>query len=309
MSSPSYDLALGMSQDSLTSGIKEMHKKHHAALFKGDETVPKDKKEYRFIWDADEAPNLVLDAPDKTVWDNTWKAQGVTALPASNVVQLVLPNLIANCSIDNIALPQVKGEVIIPAHVTVESGAVTLKLLGVWMKNPPGNGTDKILMKNVVVPKIMKMANPPLKGLQLPAQRLMDKEVKLKPVVVDVVTKTQLVIAATATVSLSAEDFQDTYSWPTGKKVFLLISPAVLEKLIEPMVTKYKNKLLIDAKEGDWSYNATLKAWLKEITNVKISEKNPQQGSAKVNIPWEANGYIMGHEDSGCSIFKASQKA
>lgn len=301
-----YDLALGISSGALDSGLTSLHGTHRA-VFKGTygpQTV--DDIEYSFSWDFLEPPGLILAKPDDALWNTMIKAQGVTDLPDSGVLQVHDTRLQMNGTIAGAALPQLVVEIKVAVQAEVVSEAITVVPLGVWLSDIPDKYT-RILIDKVIVPNLLDQAKSWVSGVKLPAEELFGQQVTVTPVLLDV-TGTHLVLAATA--GDKGGTGEGAADWPTGKDVFLLVGRTLLANLLQAAVDKWKDTQLADDSK---SVAAVAKVWWEakfyKADNVSVGQSDPTSVSASFDIPWSVGLNLFGTKDKGCALFKASHES
>lgn len=312
MTETPYDLALGIHADALNSGITSLHSQHHA-VFQGSygpETI--DGIAYTFTWDFVEPPELVPEKPDAGLWADMIKAQGITDLPDSGVLQIHAPQLKVGGTIAGEDLPPGTGEVKVAVQAKVDGGAITVVPLGVWLSKIPDKYT-RIMVEKVIVPNVLDQAKNLVNGLKIPAQDLFGRQVTLTPVLLDV-TGTHLVLAATAETGqapaavASADAAAD---WPSDKQVFLLVGRNLLAHLIQGALDQWRDTQLAD---DDKTVTGVASVWWKakfrKADSVTVDENDPTSISADFDIPWSVGVDLFPvAPGKGCALFKASQES
>lgn len=307
-----YDLALGIHADALNSGITNLHSQHRA-VFQGSygpETIG--GVEYTFAWDFLEPPGLTLRKPDADLWNKMIKAQGVTDLPDSGVLQIHVPQLQVNGTIAGDALPQGVSEVKVAVQAKVDGGGITVVPLGVWLSEIPDAYT-RIMVEKVIVPNVLDQAKHLVNGVKLPIQDLFGQQVALTPVLLDV-TGTHLVLTATASPSRStalAATAGPAADWPSDKQVFLLVGRDLLARLLQGALDQWRDtKLADDDRTLTGVASVWWKATFRKADNVKVDESDPTTVSADFDIPWSVGLDLFPiAPGKGCGLFKASQES
>ncbi|WP_455409928.1 hypothetical protein [Streptomyces hiroshimensis] len=312
MTETPYDLALGIHADALNSGLKSLHGRHRA-VFQGQygpETI--EDIAYTFSWDFLEPPELILEKPDAELWAKMIKAQGVTDLPDSGVLQIHAPQLQVNGTIAGDALPQGVSEVKVAVQAKVDAGAITIVPLGVRLSDIPDPYT-KIMVEKVIVPNVLDQAKSLLSGLKLPVQDLFGQQVTLTPVLLDV-TGTHLVLTATAGTGQAPATGASSGAatdWPSDKQVFLLVGRDLMARLLQGALDQWRDtELANDDKTLIGVGSVWWKATFRSAANVKVDESDPTSVSADFDIPWSVGLDLFPiAPGKGCALFKASQES
>ncbi|MER6163757.1 hypothetical protein [Streptomyces violaceorubidus] len=306
MGTPTLGLAVGATSATLDTGLKQLHAGHRD-LLRGDRDEIVSGVRYSLGWDLREPPRISLGAPDPARWDRTWKRAGVSTLPSSGVVQLMMPNLWLRWAPKGGTPRELSCSVTVPACLLAVDGAVRVDLLGVWMETPPANGDDRTVLKRVLVPRILKLGGDLLKRLELPAQQLLGQSLDLTPVLVDV-TDRYLVVATGSQpdpASVSAVD------WPTGKEVFCLVGPALVKRLVGAAAQQEASKgdPVVDVKESlPGVAEATLKAYFRGLKDLRVDVQDPTRLTAGVDIAWKGGVTLFPiAPDGGCALVEATQ--
>jgi hypothetical protein len=247
-----------------------------------------------------------LCAPDAARWAKTWKQKGVSALPSSGVVQLVMPKVRLRWWPDGGTSRELSCGVAVPARLLAVDGAVRVELLGVWMESPPADSNDRLVLRRVLVPRLLGMGSARLKELRFPAQRLFGTSVDLAPVLVDV-TGSHLVVAA-ALPPRSAE--AKAIDWPADKRVFILAGPALVTTLVGAAAQQEvdKKEPVVNEKESVAGLaDATLVAYFRGLKNLHVDAQNPRRLSAGVDVAWKGAVQLFSFVDGGCALVEASQ--
>ncbi|MFI9202907.1 hypothetical protein [Streptomyces sp. NPDC053048] len=313
MSNSNFDLAVGVGKDAINSGLQKAYQQHREA-FRGSVTpAPIEGTTYTFAWDFLDAPSLVLAPPDKDLWAKMIKADGVTVLPDSGVLQFVAQKLQADCKVGDTALPRVTGKVTVALQLKLDGGGITVVPLGAWLENLP-DGPTSIIVKNVVVPTLLTQGATFLKGLKIPAQDLFGQTVTLNLVRLDVIP-THLVLASAAKVSKPSAvgaAGADPVDWPTDKQVFTLISKGLLTTLLTAAIKQYENKQLAKGdKTVKFLASAKWDATFRRATNLTIGS-DPTTASAGVDIDWHVEldlVPISPDGSGGCALTKAGHES
>ncbi|GAA2230046.1 hypothetical protein GCM10010232_15430 [Streptomyces amakusaensis] len=313
VSDSNFDLAVGVGGDALDSGLQKAYELHRDA-FRGSVTPdPIDGTAYTFAWDFLDAPALVLAPPDEDLWNEMIKADGVTDLPDSGVLQFVAQRLQADCKVADTALPQVTGKVTVALRLTLDGGGgITAVPLGVWLENLP-DGPTSIIVKNVVVPALLTQGTTLLKGLKIPAQNLFGETVALSVVRVDVIP-THLVLASTVntTAGPSPAARPEPVDWPTDKQVFTLIGKGLLATLLTASVKRYENTQLAKGdKTIQYLASAQWDATFRRAVNLTVGA-DPTTASAGVDIDWHAELDLVPLSPDGgggCALSKAGHES
>ncbi|WP_245699525.1 hypothetical protein [Streptomyces roseifaciens] len=312
MTETPYDLALGIHADALNSGLKSLHSLHRAVFqgAYGPETI--EGIEYTFSWDFLEPPELVLEKPDTELWNQMIKAQGITDLPDSGVLQIHAPQLQVNGTIAGDALPQGVSEVKVAVQAKVDTGAITIVPLGVRLSEIPDPYT-RIMVEKVIVPNVLDQAKSLVSGLKLPVQDLFGQQVSLTPALLDV-TGTHLVLTATAGTGhapAAGSPAGAATDWPSDKQVFLLVGRDLMARLLQGALDQWQNtKLADDDKTVTGVASVWWKATFRKAENVKVDENDPTTISADFDIPWSVGVDLFPvAPGKGCALFKASQES
>ncbi|MEO3973536.1 hypothetical protein [Streptomyces sp. CAU 1734] len=310
MSDSNFDLALGVGADAINSGLRKAHEGHRDA-FRGSVTpAPIEGTSYTFAWDFLDAPSFVLTPPDQDLWNKMIKAEGVTALPDSGVLQFVAQQLKADCTVGDTPLPSVTGKVTVALRLTLGGGGLTVVPLGAWLENLPA-GPTSVIIRNVVVPTLLNQGAGWLQGLRIPAQDLFGQKVTLNLVQVDVIP-THLVLASKAAVSQPAAVRTEAVEWPTGKQVFTLISKGLLTTLLTAAVKRFENKQLAnDSKTVQFVASAKWDATFRRAVNLTVGT-DPTTASAGVDIDWHAELDLVPTSpdgSGGCALGKAGHES
>ncbi|MFE0186475.1 hypothetical protein [Streptomyces sp. NPDC059008] len=312
MTETPYDLALGIHADALNSGLKSLHSQHRA-VFQGNygpETI--DDIAYTFSWDFLEPPELVLEKPDAGLWSEMIKAEGITDLPDSGVLQLHAPQLQVGGTIAGDPLPQGVSEVKVAVQAKVDQGAITVVPLGVWLSKIPDKYT-RIMVEKVIVPNVLDQAKNLVNGVKIPVQDLFGQQVALTPVLLDV-TGTHLVLTATAGTGrtpAAAAAAGTATDWPSDKQVFLLVGRDLLARLIQGALDQWRDTQLAD---DDKTVTGVASVWWKakfrKADSVKVDENDPTTISADFDLPWSVGVDLFPvAPGKGCALFKASQES
>ncbi|MYS53372.1 hypothetical protein GTW46_25465 [Streptomyces sp. SID6013] len=115
MGTPTLDLAVGVASASLDNGLKQLHTGHRDLLI-GDRSEVVSGVRYSLSWELREPPRISLGAPDPARWEKTWKQAGVSALPSSGLVQLVMPELWLRWAPERGAPRELSCSVAVPAR-------------------------------------------------------------------------------------------------------------------------------------------------------------------------------------------------
>ncbi|MFF8912851.1 hypothetical protein ACF08M_05860 [Streptomyces sp. NPDC015032] len=309
MTDASYDFAIGLHADSLNSGLAKLHDRHRA-VFRGTESGTFDGIGCTFGWDFLKPPELTLKKPDAGLWSTMLKAQGITELPDSGVLQLHAPQLQVNGTLAGDALPQGVSDVKVAVQARVEDGAVVVVPLGVWLSEIPDAYT-RALVDHVIVPNVLDQAKSLLSGLRLPVQDFFGQQIALTPVLLDV-TGTHLVLAATAGTGqapAAGPSGGSATAWPTGKQVFVLLGRDLLARLLQGALDQWRGKQL--AKD-DRTLTGVASVWWKaafgKADNVKAYTNDPTRITADFDIPWSVGVDLFPVAPAkGCALFKATQ--
>ncbi|GAB2712549.1 hypothetical protein [Kitasatospora kifunensis] len=312
MTETPYDLALGIHADALNSGLTTLHSQHRA-VFQGSygpETI--DEIDYTFAWDFLKPPELILSKPDAGLWSQMIKAQGITDLPDSGVLQLHALQLQVNGTIAGEALPQGVSEVKVAVQAKVDGGGITVVPLGVWLSEILDPYT-RIMVDKVIVPNVLDQAKNLVNGLKLPVRDLFGQQVALTPVLLDV-TGTHLVLTATAGTgqARAAGAATDAVTgWPSDKQVFLLVGRDLLARLLQGALDQWQDTQLAD---DDKTVPGIASVWWKakfhKADNVKVDKSDPTTISADFDIPWSVGVDLFPvAPGKGCALFKASQES
>ncbi|MCF3102105.1 hypothetical protein IPZ58_10965 [Streptomyces roseoverticillatus] len=306
MNDSDFDLAVGVGGDAVNSGLQKAYQQHRDA-FRGSVTPPPiEGTTYTFAWDFLTAPSLVLAPPDADLWAKMIKADGITDLPDSGVLQFVTEKLQADCKVGDTALPQVTPKVTVALQLKLDGGGITVVPLGAFLDKLPADPTS-IIVKNVVVPTLLTKGADLLKGLKIPAQDLFGQTVTLNLVRVDVIP-THLVLASTAKVGRPSAVRAAPADWPTDKQVFTLISKGLLTTLLTAAVKKYENtQLAKDDKTIRFVASARWDATFRRAKDLKVGS-DPTTASAGVDIDWHAEldlVPITPDGKGGCALSKA----
>ncbi|MGW2633887.1 hypothetical protein ACWC2K_31805 [Streptomyces chattanoogensis] len=312
MTETPYDLALGIHADALNSGLTSLHSRHRA-VFQGNygpETI--DGIAYTFSWDFLEPPELVLEKPDAGLWAEMIKAQGITDLPDSGVLQIHAPQLQVGGTIAGDPLPQGVSEVKVAVQAKVDQGALTVVPLGVWLSKIPDKYT-RIMVEKVIVPNVLDQAKNLVNGVKIPVQDLFGQQVTLTPVLLDV-TGTHLVLTATAGTGrtpAAGAAAGTAADWPSDKQVFLLVGRDLLARLIQGALDQWRDTQLAD---DDKTVTGVASVWWKakfrKADSVKVDENDPTTISADFDLPWSVGVDLFPvAPGKGCALFKASQES
>ncbi|MGW7008038.1 hypothetical protein ACWGCW_35915 [Streptomyces sp. NPDC054933] len=310
MTETPYDLALGIHADALDSGLKTLHSGHRV-VFQGQygpETI--EGIDYTFAWDFLQPPELILEKPDAELWNKMIKAQGITDLPDSGVLQIHAPQLQVNGTIAGDALPQGVSEVKVAVQAKVDGGSITVVPLGVWLSDIPDPYT-RIMVEKVIVPNVLDQAKNLVNGVKLPVQDLFGQQVTLTPVLLDV-TGTHLVLAATAgTGQVPAASAGPATDWPSDKQVFLLVGRDLMARLLQGALDQWRDtQLANDDKTVPGVATVWWKAKFRKADNVKVDESDPTTLSADFDIPWSVGVDLFPvAPGKGCALFKASHES
>ncbi|MFI5825071.1 hypothetical protein ACIA8I_39320 [Streptomyces rishiriensis] len=306
MAAPTFDLAVGVSSGSLDAGLEQLHAGHRG-LLKGDHTEVVSDARYSVSWDLQEPPRVSLGAPDAARWKKTWKQKDVSALPPSGVVQLVMPQLWFSLASNGVTLSELSSSVAVPARLLVVDGAVQVELLGVWMGTPPTDGNDRAVLRQILVPRLLKLGSGLLKGLRLPAQDLFGRQVKLTPVFVDV-TDRYLVVG---TLSQPGASSVPDIGWPPDKEVFCLVSPALMTTLVGAAAQQEakKQEAVVEARETLLGVaDVTLEVHFRGIKGPTVDAQDPTRLSAGVDLSWKGAVTLFASDtDEGCALVEATQ--
>lgn len=312
MTETPIDLALGIHVDALNSGLKSLHSQHHA-VFQGDygpeviEDIP-----YTFSWEFVQPPEFALKKPDTGRWAEMIKAQGITDLPDSGVLQIRAPQLKVNGTIDGEPLPEGISEVEVAVQAKVDGGTITVVPLGVWLPRIPDKFT-RTMVEEVVVPNVLDQAKNLVHGLKIPVQDLFGQQVTLTPVLLDV-TGTHLVLTATAATGQApaAGALAGTATdWPSEKQVFLLVGRDLLARLVQGALDQWRGtQLAKDDKTLIGVASVWWEATFRKADNVTADENDPTTISADFDIPWSVGLDLFPvAPGKGCAVFKASQES
>ncbi|MFE2435474.1 hypothetical protein [Streptomyces sp. NPDC059409] len=306
MGTPTLDLAVGVTSATLDRGLRQLHAGHRE-LLRGDHGEVVSGIRYSLGWDLREPPRISLGAPDPARWDKTWKQAGVSTLPSSGVVQLVMPSLWLRWAPEGGTSRELSCTVAVSARLLAVDGGVRADLLGVWMETPPTDRNDRTVLKRVLVPRLLKRGGDLLKALRLPAQQFLGESVDLTPVLVDV-TDRYLVVATGPRpdpASVSAVD------WPTGKEVFCLVAPALLKRLVNAAAQQEadKHEPVVDVDETlAGVLRATLKAYFRGLKDLRVDARNPTRLTAGVDIAWKGGVTLFPiAPGEGCALVEATQ--
>ncbi|MFJ8098475.1 hypothetical protein [Streptomyces griseofuscus] len=306
MTAPAFDLAVGVSSGSLDAGLKQLHAGHRG-LLKGDHTEVVSDVRYSVSWDLREPPRVSLGAPDAARWKKTWKQKGVGALPPSGVVQLVMPQLWFSLASNGGTPSELSSSVAVPARLLVVDGAVQVELLGVWMEIPPADGNDRAVLRQILVPRLLKLGSGLLEGLRLPAQDLFGQQVSLTPVLVDVTDRYVVVGTSSQPGAASASGV----GWPPDKEVFCLVSPALMTTLVGAAAQQEakKQEAVVDAKESLLGVaDVTLEAHFRGLEGLRVEAQDPTRLSAGVDLSWRGAVTLFASDtDEGCALVEATQ--
>ncbi|MFF4607371.1 hypothetical protein ACFY12_32125 [Streptomyces sp. NPDC001339] len=312
MTETPYDLALGIHADALNSALTSLHSQHRA-VFQGSygpETI--DSIAYTFSWDFLEPPQLVLEKPDAGLWAEMIKAQGITDLPDSGVLQIHAPKLQVGGTIAGDALPQGVSEVKVAVQAKVDGGTLTVVPLGVWLSKIPDKYT-RVMVEKVIVPNVLDQAKNLVNGVKIPVQDLFGQQVTLTPVLLDV-TGTHLVLTATAGTGRTSDagaSAGTATDWPSDKQVFLLVGRDLLARLIQGALDQWRDKQLAD---DDKTVTGVASVWWKakfrKADSVQVDENDPTTISANFDIPWSVGVDLFPvAPGKGCALAKASQES
>ncbi|AIV33408.1 hypothetical protein [Streptomyces sp. CCM_MD2014] len=306
MGTPTLDLAVGVASASLDNGLKQLHTGHRD-LLRGDRSEVVSGVQYSLSWDLREPPRISLGAPDPARWEKTWKQAGVSALPSSGLVQLVMPELWLRWAPERGAPRELSCSVAVPARLLAADGALRVELLGVWMETPPADGNDRTLLRRVLVPRLLKLGGDLLKRLGLSAERIFGRSVDLTLVLVDVTDRHLVVAAASQPGSGSAS----ALDWPSDKEVFCLASPALVKTLVGAAAQREADKRarVVDAKETVAGVaEATLQAYFHGLRNLRVDARDPARLTAGVDIAWKGGVTIFPIAPGvGCALVEATQ--
>lgn len=310
VSDSNFDLAVGVGGDAVNSGLQTAYQQHRDA-FRGQAEKTLEGTDYTFAWDFLDAPSLALTPPDADLWGKMIKADGVTDLPDSGVLQFTAQQLQADCKVGETPLPQVTGKVTVALQLKLDGGGITALPLGAWLENLP-DGPTSIIVKNVVVPALLTQGATLLKGLKIPAQDLFGQTVTLSLVRVDVIP-THLVLASTAAVGQpQAVRADDAVDWPTDKQVFTLISKSLLTTLLTATIKQYENTQLAKGdKTIQFVASARWDATFRRATNLTVGD-DPTTASAGVDVDWHAEldlVPISPDGSGGCALSKAGHES
>ncbi|MFI9722863.1 hypothetical protein ACIHFE_24925 [Streptomyces sp. NPDC052396] len=309
MNDSNYDLAVGVGADSLNSGLKKAYQQHRDA-FRGSVTKPIEDITYTFGWDFLAAPALTLAPPDEELWGKMIKAEGITALPDSGVLQFVAEQLKADCKVGDTPLPEVTGKISVALQLKLDGGGITAVPLGAWLENLPDSPMS-VIVKNVVIPALLDQGATLLKGLKIPAQNLFGQTVTLSLVRVDVLP-THLVLASTARTGQAPAVRPDAVNWPTDKQVFTLISKNLLTTLLTAVVKQHENTALGHGdKTIQFVASAKWDATFRRATNLAVGS-DPTTASAGVDIDWHAELDLVPMTpdgSGGCALTKAGHES
>ncbi|MFF8959823.1 hypothetical protein [Streptomyces sp. NPDC014894] len=313
MSESTFDLAVGVGTDAINSGLQKAHDQHRDGFRGSVAPDPVEGTAYTFAWDFLDAPALVLAPPDADLWGKMIKADGVTALPDSGVLQVVAEQLQADCTVGGTPLPRVTGKVTVALQVTPSGGGITAVPLGAWLENLP-DGPTSIIVKNIVVPTLLNQGATLLQSLQIPAQGLFGQTVTLSLVRVDVIP-THLVLASTTAVSTATTaraEPAEPVDWPTDKQVFTLIGKELLTTLLTAAIGQYADtQLAKDEKTVQYVASARWDATFRRVTNLSIGS-DPTTASAGVDIDWHAELDLVPLSpdgSGGCALTKAGHES
>ncbi|MFF7725438.1 hypothetical protein [Streptomyces sp. NPDC008001] len=317
MTDTPYDFALGMHADALNSGLKSLHSQHRP-VFQGTEgPTTTDGITYTFGWDFLEPPELALEKPDADLWSKMIKAQGVTDLPDTGVLQIHAPQLQVTCTIDDSPPLQGVSEVKVAVQITVDGGGITVVPLGVWLSAIPDKVT-RIMVDKVIVPTLLDQAKTLVNGVKPPVQDLFGQQVALTPSLL-AVTGTHLVLtaaanvqrAATAATAATGSDAAAPADWPSDKQVFVLLGRDLMARLLQGALDQWRDTQLAD---DDRTLTGVGSVWWKarfrQASNVKVDENDPTSISADFDIPWSVGLDLFSvAPGKGCALFKASQES
>ncbi|MGK5545858.1 hypothetical protein ACSNOH_14155 [Streptomyces sp. URMC 127] len=312
MTETPYDLALGIHADALNSGLKSLHSEHRA-VFQGSygpETI--EGISYTFTWDFLQPPELVLEKPDAGLWDKMIKAQGVTVLPDSGVLQVHVPQLQVGGTIAGDPLPQGVTEIKVAVQAKADSSGITVVPLGVWFSKIPDKYT-RIMVEKVIAPNVLDQAKNLVNGLKIPVQDLFGQQVTLTPVLLDV-TGTHLVLTATAQTGRASAAGASTGAaadWPSDKQVFLLVGRDLMAHLLQGALDQWRGtKLAHDDRTVIVLGSVWWDAEFRQARNVKVDESDPTSVSADFDIPWSVGLDVFAVAPrKGCALFKAGQSS
>ncbi|MFB7636287.1 hypothetical protein ACFC0M_35850 [Streptomyces sp. NPDC056149] len=309
MNDSPFDLAVGVGADAINSGLQTAYQQHRDA-FRGSAEKTVEGTDYTFGWDFLVAPSLVLAPPDEELWGKMVKADDVSVLPESGVLQFVAERLQVDCKVGGAPLPQVSGKVSVALQLKLDDGGITVVPLGAWLEDWPANPTT-IIIKNLVVPTLLDQGATLLKGLKIPAQSLFGQTVTLNLVRVDVLP-THLVLASTAQVGKPPTLRADPVDWPTDKQVFTLVSKGLLTTLLTATVRQYEDhQLAKDDRTIRFVASARWDATFRRAKDLTVGA-DPTTASAGVDIDWHAEldlVPISPDGSGGCALSKAGHES
>lgn len=301
-----YDAALGVSAATLDQALSQLYSNQAArsALFAGQEHSEMGGSTYTAIWDILIAPSFVLEPPDDALWTASINSHGehptVREKPASNLLQLVFPQLKASYGKDGQTPVSGTGKVIVFATISIMGTTATLSPLAVWLDESQMKGWDRTILNRLILPRVLEKAGQILAGFQIPP--LSFKGIDLTP--------SQAVIAGGlfvlgASLKGSAPVNLSNANWPS-QPLFLLVSSELMTQAAQKVAAeKLVGKKLEDSGKclNDLaSYSASC-----QITGVSDVAPTDARTSVNANVGFSFSAKV--ELGSGpCAISAAASK-
>lgn len=165
-----YDVAVGINQNGLNTTMNSFFSSSTAQqkIFNGNVTETLGSLgAVNLAYQVKTSPAASLAPPSQADWDLSYKATGVTTMPASNVFQLTLNTVAIQVTYGKSTL-KADGLIKAYAHYTLANNVLTLTPLAVWIDESAFSSIDKMIVNKILIPEILKLVTASLASIPLP---------------------------------------------------------------------------------------------------------------------------------------------
>ncbi len=288
-----FDLLISLDENTFNRIIASLYEKPNLKkeLFHGTQEAVLQNVNVSVSWNVLAAPTVSLNPPSDSQWKNAYKENGQSLNALENAFVLTFPSLkIYRKQAGDVQETTIPVSAICSVRINPEVSNISVDAVGLIVDLSSAKPLDKLIYQNIIIPKILKLADSLLVAEQIPKINLHDA--KFGKAVLRVGGGKVCAVANLENKS-ALPTIPDAKDLPTNRPFYVLFSREFVQKIATESIGSLVGKKVQTSGSkgfgiGDASYDATVV--LNKVDAQVLA--NPTSVFANMNVSISANAGV-----------------